>query len=273
MKSSKLSGVTAALGSVLHHRLLIGAMTSREISGRYKGSWLGIFWSLLTPILLLIVYTFVFGVIFQARWPQSQGVDENFAAMLFCGIIVHALFAEVLTRAPKLIIENSNYVKRVIFPLEILSWITVFTSMFHFLVAFLILVVSVVLFGSGISWTILWLPLWLMAITLWMVGVAWLFSALGVYLRDLSYVAAFLATVLIFLSPVFYPASAVPEGFAKAMSINPLTFYIESLRDIVVLGQLPDAGECVTAGVISLVVFFLGFAFFQRVRPGFADVL
>lgn len=273
MKFSRLSGSLANLKSVLRHRVLISAMTAREIAGRYKGSWLGIFWSLLMPVLLLIVYTFVFGVIFQARWPQSEGVDENFAAMLFCGIIVHALFAEVLTRAPKLIIENSNYVKRVIFPLGILSWITVFSSVFHFLIAFLILVTSVVLFGNGVSWTILWLPLWLLAITLWMVGVAWFFSALGVYLRDLSYVAGFLATVLIFLSPVFYPMSAVPEGFAKAMSINPLTFYIESLRHIVVLGQLPDLGECITAGVISLVVFFMGFAFFQRVRPGFADVL
>lgn len=273
MKYSKLHKVRGAFGCILRHYSLIGAMTSREISGRYKGSWLGIFWSLLTPILLLIVYTFVFGLIFQARWPQSQGVDQNFAAMLFSGIIVHGVFAEVLTRAPKLIIDNTNYVKRVIFPLEILSWITVFSSIFHFLIAFLILVASVVLFGDGVTWAVLLVPLWLVSITLWMAGIAWFFSALGVYFRDLSYVAGFLATILIFLSPVFYPISAVPEGFAKVMSVNPLTFYIESLRGLVVLGQLPDLSKCLIAAVTSLAVFFMGYAFFQRVRPGFADVL
>lgn len=273
MRSPKTPGFCDMTGGLLAHRQLVFAMTSREISARYKGSWLGIFWSLLTPILLLLVYTFVFGVIFQARWPQSHGVDENFTAMLFCGIIVHGVFAEVLTRAPKLIIENTNYVKRVIFPLEILSWISVLAALFHFLIAFVILVAFVVFYGNGITWLVLWLPVWMVGITLLMVGVAWFFSALGVYLRDLGYVAGFLAMVLIFLSPVFYPASAVPEGFAKVMTINPLTFYIESLRDLVVLGRLPEAAACIKAGVIALATFILGYAFFQRVRPGFADVL
>lgn len=129
-----------AIGHLWRYRELIGAMARREILGRYRGSWLGIFWSLLTPILLLGVYTFVFGVIFQARWPASQGVDQNFAALLFCGIIVHGLFAEMLTRAPRLIIDNTNYVKRVVFPLDVLAWIAAFTSVFHFAIAMLILV-------------------------------------------------------------------------------------------------------------------------------------
>jgi len=259
--------------NVWRYRELLSAMTRREISGRYRGSWLGIFWSLLTPLLLLAVYTFVFGVIFQARWPESKGVDENFAALLFCGIIVHGLFAEMLTRSPRLIVENANYVKRVVFPLDILAWITVLTSAFHFLIAFLILTVFVVIAGNGLTWTFLLAPFAIFPLLLLMIGISWLLSALGVYLRDLSYVASFLATALIFLSPVFYPSSAVPDSFATAMNINPLTFYIETLRDLVVLGRLPEWPSCVIALCVSVLIFFSGFFFFQRVRPGFADVL
>ncbi len=262
-----------AFVNVWRHRQLTLAMTRREIAGRYRGSWLGIFWSLLTPILLLGVYTFVFGVIFQARWPQSSGVDENFAAFLFCGIIVHGLFAEVLTRAPRLILDNANYVKKVVFPLDILVWIAGLTSCFHFIIAFGVLLVFVVAVGKGLALTLLLLPIWLACFLLLILGIGWLFAGLGVYVRDLGYVANFLATALIFLSPVFYPVSAVPESFAVAMSINPLTFYIEALRELVVLGQLPSLKDSLVALAIALVVFFLGYSFFQRVRPGFADVL
>lgn len=262
-----------AVGHLWRYRELIGAMARREILGRYRGSWLGIFWSLLTPILLLGVYTFVFGIIFQARWPASQGVDQNFAALLFCGILIHGLFAEMLTRAPRLIVDNTNYVKRVVFPLDILAWIAAFTSVFHFFVAFLVLILFVLVFGDGLSWTLLAVPLLLSGLLLLIVGVAWLVSALGVYLRDLTYVANFLATALIFLSPVFYPSSSVPGGFAIAMNINPLTFYIEALRDLVVLGQLPSLSSTLIAVGVALTVFIAGFGFFQRVRSGFADVL
>lgn len=252
---------------------LLAAMTKRDIAARYRGSWLGIFWSLLTPLLLLGVYTFVFGVIFKARWPSSNGVDENFAALLFCGIITHALFAEVLTRAPKLIVENSNYVKRVVFPLDILSWIAVLTASFHFVIAFMILSIFVGIAGNGLSFYIFAVPLVLLSMALLLVGVCWIFSALGVYLRDLSYLASFLATALIFLSPVFYPLSAVPKGFALAMELNPLTFYIEAFRDLVVLHQWPNLASCMIAVSISLATFFLGYGLFRRVQPGFADVL
>lgn len=262
-----------AFGNLWRHRHLVLVMTQREILGRYRGSWLGIFWSLLTPILLLGVYTFVFGVIFQARWPQSNGVDENFAALLFCGIIVHGFFAEILTRAPRLILDNANYVKKVVFPLDVLAWIASFTSAFHFVIAFLVLLVFVLVVGKGLTLTLLLLPLWLLCLLLMIMGFAWLFAGLGVYVRDLGYVANFLATALIFLSPVFYPLSAVPEAFATAMKINPLTFHIEALRDLVVLGQLPGLADSLLALTIALVIFFVGYAFFERVRPGFADVL
>lgn len=273
MNANNQTVVLPAVGHLWRYRELIGAMARREILGRYRGSWLGIFWSLLTPILLLGVYTFVFGVIFKARWPASQGVDQNFAALLFCGIIVHGLFAEMLTRAPRLIVDNANYVKRVVFPLDVLAWIAAFASVFHFFIAFLVLILFVLVFGDGLSWTLLAVPVLLCSLLLLIVGVAWFVSALGVYLRDLTYVANFLATALIFLSPVFYPSSAVPESFALAMNINPLTFYIEALRDLVVLGQLPPLWSSLLAAVVALVVFIAGFGFFQRVRSGFADIL
>src|SRR5690606_2162284 len=161
-----------AVGHLWRYRELIGAMARREILGRYRGSWLGIFWSLLTPLLLLGVYTFVFGVIFQARWPQTSGVDENFAALLFCGIIVHGFFAEILTRAPRLILDNANYVKKVVFPLDVLAWIASLTSAFHVLIAFLVLLVFVLAVGKGLALSLLLLPLWLMCFLLLVMGFA-----------------------------------------------------------------------------------------------------
>lgn len=259
--------------NVWRYRELVRAVTRREIQGKYRGSWLGALWSLLIPLSLLAIYTFVFGVIFKARWPSSDGVDQNFAALLFCGIIIHGLLAEVLTRSPRLVVENANYVKRVVFPLDILSWTITFSALFHFGISLAVLLAFTLIWGDGLFWTILLVPLILLPLILFLVGLSWLLGAMGVYLRDLQYVCSFLATALIFLSPVFYPMSAVPDGFAMAMRINPLTFYIDAMRDLIVLGQLPELSACVTAAALSVAMFIFGFWFFRRVRHGFADVL
>lgn len=259
--------------NVWRYRQLVAAVTRREIQGKYRGSWLGALWSLLIPLSLLAIYTFVFGVIFQARWPSSNGLDENFAALLFCGIIIHGFFAEVMTRSPRLIVENSNYVKRVVFPLDILAWTTTFSALFHFCISLVILFGFVLLWANGLFWTILLVPVILLPLVILLIGLSWLLSSMGVYLRDLQYVCNFLATALIFLSPVFYPMSAVPDSFATAMRINPLTFYIDAMRDVVVLGVMPDWGAYTVALVIAVVIFILGYLFFNRVRHGFADVL
>ncbi len=255
------------------YRELLSGMTRRELLARYRGSWLGIFWTLLTPFLLLLVYVYVFGLIFQARWPSSDGVDANFTSQLFCGIIVHFALAEILAAAPRQIINNANYVKKVVFPLDLLSWSIVFTTLFHFSISFIVLLGFVQFVGQGLSWSLFYAPVIAAVFFPFLLGIAWLLSALTVYVRDVTYVAGFLATALLFLSPVFYPASAVPESFAVIMGINPLSYYIEAFRDVVVLGQAPDWIATGRALLVALATYLFGYWFFQRVERGFADVL
>lgn len=256
-----------------HFRRLTLNMARREVLSRYRGSWLGLVWTLVTPLLLLLVYMFVFGFIFKARWPQSSGVDEGFAALLFCGIIVYLMFSEVLNRAPRLIVDNVNYVKKVVFPIEILSAVSIVNALFHFCIAALVLLVFVLFSGKGLSLALCYFPWLVLIFMLFLAGLSWFVSALGVYIRDVVYVTGFLTTALTFLSPVFYPKSIVPERFAMVMDLNPLTFYIEAFRSIMVLGQEPPLSALLIASAVALLVFVVGYAFFQRVKKGFADVL
>lgn len=263
----------APFASLLVNRELIHSFSVREVQGRYRGSWLGFLWGLLTPVLLLLVYMFVFGVIFKARWPQVNGVDQNFAALLFCGIITYTMFSELLTKAPSIILENANYVKKVIFPLETLAWPALFNTLFHFFLSAIVLLVFVLFWGNGVTWTLALLPALLLIYILQLLGIVWFVSALGVYMRDVNYVAGFIATALFFLSPVFFPKSAVPESFARIMEINPLSYYIESVRQLVVLDSIPQLSDTIQASVIALLSFYFGYWFFNKVKRGFADLL
>lgn len=273
MSNSLFSLLLAPFIRVWQYRELVFGMTKRAILARYQGSWLGLFWTLLTPLLLLLVYMFVFGVIFKARWPQAEGGEGNFAALLFCGIIVHMFFAEILASGPRLIVDNANYVKKVVFPLEMLSWISLGTAAFHFMIAIFVLFAVVILSGGGLSWTLLYVPLLTLIFMVHLLGLSWMVSACGVYVRDISYVAGFVVTAMVFLSPVFYPASAVPKAFAIVMNANPLTFYIESFRRVVVLGEPILFIDIMWAAVLAVVFFAVGIWFFSRVKKGFADVL
>lgn len=262
-----------ALPRAWHYRELLLALAWRDVLGKYRGSWLGLFWALLTPLLLLLIYVFVFGHIFQARWPRSEGVDGNFAALLYSGIVVYLLFSEVLTRSPAQVVGNTNYIKKIVFPLDLLGWVTVASALFHFALSFLILLGFVVLFGEGLTLNLVWFPVLLLPFLVFLLGLAWILNALGVYVRDTTYVAGFFATALLFLSPVFYPASAVPEDFRFLLDANPLSFYIEAFRGIAVLGTPPDMGGLATALWVALTTFVIGYWFFERVKKGFADVL
>lgn len=254
-------------------RELLSSMTRREVLARYQGSWLGLFWTLLTPLLLLFVYMFVFGIVFKMRWPEVNGVEPNFSSLLFCGIIVHMFFAAVLSGAAELIVNNANYVKKVVFPLDILSWVDVGEATFHFLIAVLVLFGVVIVSGGGLSWTVLYVPLLTLLFVIHLLGMSWLVSACGVYIRDVSYVSGFVVTAMVFLSPVFYPASAVPKSFAIVMNANPLTFYIEAFRSVVVLGQPVAILSLIWAAILAILSFVIGFWFFEHVKKGFADVL
>lgn len=264
-----------ALGrSLIQHRQLIMQMIQREVVGRYKGSVMGLGWSFFNPILMLTVYTFVFSVVFKARW----GLDPNesktqFAVVLFVGMIVHGLFAEVLNRAPSLILSNVNYVKRVVFPLEILPVITMGAALFHTLISLLVLLSAFVIFNGYLHWTVIFIPLVLLPFIILTLGIAWMLASLGVFVRDIGQTVGIVVTVMMFLSPVFYPVTALPEEFRPLLMANPLTFIIEQSREVMIWGHLPDFAGVALYTIESSVFAWLGFAWFQKTRKGFADVL
>jgi lipopolysaccharide transport system permease protein len=260
--------------SFLRNRQLIFQMARREVVGRYRGSVMGLAWSFFNPILMLVVYTFVFSTVFKARW--SVGGEEtqvDFAVMLFVGMIVHGLFAECVNRAPQLIIGNTSYVKKVVFPLETLPWIAMGSALFHTAISLVVLLAVQLILDARLPWTALLLPLVLLPLIFATMGFAWFLAATGVYVRDIGQTTGIFTTVLLFVSPVFYPITALPEKFQLALMFNPLTFIIEQAREVLIWGRLPDWTGLGIYSLASLAIAWAGFWWFQKTRRGFADVL
>jgi len=256
------------------YRELIARLIKRDVLGRYKGSLLGLAWSFVTPIIMLVIYTFVFTVVFNARW--GVGGEESksvFALQLFAGLIVHGILAEVLTRSPGLILLNTNYVKKVVFPLAILPVIPLGSALFHAAISSLVLIVAQLLVVGSLPWTFWMLPIVLLPLIVLAMGISWLLASLGVFLRDIGQTMGLIATMLLFLSPIFYPISALPESFHGVIHANPLTFIIEQTRIVLIEGRLPDMVGLLSYLAVALVVAWFGFAWFQKTRKGFADVL
>lgn len=265
-----------ALGrSLWHHRSLIVQMSKREVVGRYKGSALGLAWSFFNPVFMLVVYTFVFSEIFKSRW-GGVGLEESktqFAIVLFVGMIVLGLFSEVVNRAPGLVQANVNYVKKVVFPLEILPLIVMGAALFHALISLGVLLSAFLLLNGYLHWTALLLPLVLLPLMILTMGLAWILASFGVFLRDVGQFVTILTTVLTFLSPIFYPVSAVPAAARVFIMANPLTFIIEQSRAVLLWGHLPDWSGLGLYTLLALLFAWAGFAWFQKTRKGFADVL
>jgi lipopolysaccharide transport system permease protein len=252
-------------------------MSRREVVGRYKGSVMGLLWSFLNPLFMLVVYTFFFAVVFKSRWGAAPaGTEESktlFAVLLFVGMIVHGLFAEVLNRAPNLILGNVNYVKKVVFPLEILPAISMGTALFHSMVSVAVLLLVFLATNGYLHWTLVFFPLILIPLVIFTVGLAWILASLGVFVRDVGQSIGLGMTVMLFLSPVFYPVSALPESMQPWMLANPLTFIIEQARAVLIWGQQPNWYGLLTYTVVATLVAWLGYVWFQKTRKGFADVL
>lgn len=272
--ASHPTSLTALLRSMWQHRQLISQMIRREVIGRYRGSAMGLAWSFFNPILMLIVYTFVFSVVFKARW--GVGVEESkvdFAIILFVGMIVNGLFAECINRAPTLILGNVNFVKKVIFPLEILPVVAMGSVLFHTIISTVVLLAAILITGTGLSWTILFFPIVIFPLLLVTMGFTWFLAALGVYVRDIAQLTGMVTTVMMFLAPVFYPLSSLPEKYQTLLQLNPLTFVIEESRRVVIFGVLPNFTGWFLYFAISILIALIGFAWFQKTRKGFADVL
>jgi lipopolysaccharide transport system permease protein len=222
---------------------------------------------------MLTVYTFVFSVVFKARWSVAGEDKINFAIILFVGLIVYGLFAECINRAPGLILSNSNYVKKVVFPLEILPSVALGSALFHAGVSLAVLLAAQLVINQRLPWTVVIFPVILLPLLLATMGFAWLLSALGVYVRDIGQTTTIFTTILMFLSPLFYPVSALPKRYQLWIHLNPLTFIIEEGRNVLIFGKTPNWIGLGVALAMGLVLSAVGFWWFQKTRKGFADVL
>ncbi|MEZ0582838.1 ABC transporter permease [Erwinia sp. STN24] len=261
--------------STFKNRQIIYEMTKRDIVSRYKGSVMGLLWSFINPIFMLGVYTLVFSEVFNARWGNAAGNESKaqFAIILFAGLIVHGIFSEILTKAPMLILNNVNYVKKVVFPLETLSVITLCSVAFQTCINVAVLILAFLIYNGFVHWTAIILPVVLLPMFLLSLALSYFISSLGVFIRDLGQFITLLVTVVMFLSPIFYPLSAVPEKFQSIILLNPLTFIIEQARNVLIWGKLPDFTGLMLYSLGSLILLWLGYFWFQKTRKGFADVI
>lgn len=254
------------------HRGLIYELAKRDVLGRYRGSVMGLTWSIVQPLLMLAIYTVVFGTFLQSKWPGTEN-SFQFAVVLFAGLILFNFFAECLNRAPTIVTSNANFVTKIVFPLEILPWVTVASAGFHFLTSLAVWAGFALAIYGTLHWTMVFLPIVILPLVGVAIGLCWFIGATGVYLRDLGYVTGLLTTILLFLSPVFYAIKGLPPEFRALVLLNPLTFIVEQARAVMIEGALPDLAGLLAYGGCSLLVAWAGLAWFQKTREGFADVL
>jgi len=259
--------------SFFRSRNLIYQMTKRDVIGRYRGSLFGLAWSFFNPLIMLAVYTLVFSAVFKAKWGVGTDSKTEFALALFIGMIVHGILAESLNRASTLMLGNINYIKKVIFPIETLCWVAMGSTLFHALISVGVWLLFYLFVNQTINWTVVFFPIILLPLILFSIGVAWFLASLGVFIRDIGQITSVLTTMLLFMSPVFYPASRLPEPYRTVIFLNPLTFIIEQSRDVLMWGKMPDPTGLGVSFLVGTIVAWAGFAWFQKTRKGFADVL
>ena len=262
-----------AFFNIWTHRHLLAQLIQKDIRARYKGSLLGIAWSLVTPILMLLVYTFVFSVVFKARWGSGSSASTlDFAVNLFAGLIVFGIFSESINQAPGLITANVNYVKKVIFPLEILSLVSLGSVLFHSLISLLVLLVVQFATQGLLPWTIIFFPLVLWPLLLASVGISWFLSATAVYIRDIGQITNVFMTILMFMSGVFYPIASLPDNY-QILRFNPIAIAIDESRKVLIRQEMPDWPTLALLFALGALIAWLGFWWFKKTRKGFADVI
>lgn len=267
-------GPLAPLARLLAHRALVFQMVRREVAVRYRGSLLGGLWLIIQPLLVLAVYTFVFGIVLEARWPQEHVSDrQDFAFVLFAGLLVFWLLSDCIGRAPDLIVSHAPYVKSFVFPLEVLPFVALGTALFQLSIGVVVLFVSRLAWAGDLSVTAVFFPIVILPLMLFILGASWVLASIGVFARDIVPVVGLALTAAMFLSPIFYPASAIPEGARWIAALNPLAIVIDSARSVLLFGGMPDWRALSGMTVVGWITAWLGLAWFLKSRKAFADVL
>ncbi|HEX5952850.1 MAG TPA: ABC transporter permease [Rhodanobacteraceae bacterium] len=269
----RLTDPVSPYRALTRHFALVVQMARRDVAGRYRGSFAGLLWSFFNPLLMLAIYTFVFGVIFKSRWNAQTTNPLQYAMVLFAGLNINTWFSECATRATTLIVENTNFVKRVVFPLETLTWSTLGSGLFHLWVSTIVLLAISPFVTGHIPWTAILFPVVIVCFLPCVAGTVWLLAALGVYLRDLKQAAGIVTTALMFLAPILYPATLIPERYRFALYFNPLTVIAEASQDVLIWGRLPHWDHLVAYVVVASLFAWFAFAWFEQTRKGFADVV
>jgi lipopolysaccharide transport system permease protein len=269
------TGLVSGIRSIVVNRGLIIQMTRRDISMRYKNSLLGSLWMIGQPLLQLLLYGFVFQVVLRSRWgiQTPDGRDVPFGLLLFCGILLHSLIADTLVRAPSLIVSNTSYVKRVIFPLEILPLVSAAGTAVGVVFGIGILLAGTFYYSGTLPLHALWLPVPLVLLFVLTVGLGWLLSAVGVFFRDLPQLTTSLATIMLFTAPICYPAEMVPQEFRWLLNINPLTIPVEAVRTLIFSHNEMDWSALGAYAIVAACIAAFGYFVFHKMRSGFADVL
>lgn len=258
----------------VRHRTLIWQFSRREVLGRYRGSLFGLAWSFITPLLMLGVYTFVFVGVFKARWPGAEaGGGLEFALQIFVGLMVFNLFAEVASRAPRLIVDQPNLVKKVVFPLEILPWISVLSGCFHLLISGVVLLAVATGVRGGLPVTAIALPLVLLPLIPMLLGLCWLLSALGVFIRDVGQMMGMVVNLAMFLSPVFFSVSTLSPALQHHAGLFNNQRQRVKCHPVLLQGEWPRIDALLLYFVLAMGFAWLGGLFFHKTRKGFADVL
>lgn len=256
-----------------HNRMLIKQLVKREISGRFQGTHLGIIWVILDPLLMLAVYTFVFRVIFHRIWLSEDETTLEFSIILFSGLLVFNLFREAIASAPRLVLKNVNYVKKVVFPLEVLPLVSILSGLYHLVASIIILTVIYVITNGQLHSEIIYIPIILFPYVLMVFGASMFLASIGVYLRDVAQIIGMVVMATLFMSAIFYPLESVPEKYHLWFYLNPVAFTVDQFRGAFVLGHSPKWEWLAFYYPFSILISWLGLFWFQKTRNGFADVL
>lgn len=269
--------LASPLTIVMKNRELMAQLVKRNLFIRYKGTFLGVAWNVLQPMFLFFAYSFAFGVVFRSRWSSTNVSAENaealYAVIMFCGMTVYNIFSETISASPYIFVNNPNYIKKVIFPLEILPVSQVLTSIINVLFWFVILLVGTYAVTKNIPLTMLFLPVVLVPYILMMLGFSFFLSSIGVYFRDLSQICAIIAQVGFLVTPICYSIELIPEKYNAIINLNVIAWYVEEVRKVFVYGMLPDFQVLGKMFLVAIVVFYTGYACLRYLKKGFADVI